>query len=261
MQDDLSALEKMVYSGRGIIVGMNPNEDVIVGYSLTGRSSSSQARKLIEGAQTKTIRTEVTDREQLEEGSPALLLYPAIVPIGDAIIASNGAQIKLIYTTIMNTPNAKHPQLILSHSFEKPFYEYDQKDDRWIDITTYEPDSNNTSRISACVIGNEAAMHIVRNNEGKKESEIHVLNLEPSKGYLMTTYKGGNEKPLLPFTGKPLEITINSIDSQDFVESIYNAIKGGQGPSDNYRVSSAVMLRITSGIFEYSIINRFDRGN
>ncbi len=259
--DDLNALEKMVYSGRGIIVGMTPNGNSFIGYSLTGRSSSSQARKL-KREQSGVIRTDVTDKKQLERGSPALLLYPAIVPIPEkkSIIASNGAQTKLIYSELMQNDYSPGFE-ILRRAFSKKFFEYDKKDDRWIDITTYEPDEpNNTPRISACVIDNLVATSIIRCKDGKREEKIFSMELKPGMGKLITTYKGGNEKPLLPFEDKPLDIIINSEFPEEITESIYEAIYDGQNPGDDYRIAAATALyNKKTKVFEYAIINRSEK--
>jgi len=267
MPNDFSALANMDYSGRGIIVGATPYfGNPFVGYSLTGRSPSSQARELVFGENTGTIRTNVTDREQLEKGSPALLLYPAVVTIGDVMIASNGAQTKLLYSAVMNAITRDeqiNPEDILELAFREPSYEYDQMGDRWIDITTYEPDSpNNTPRISLCMMGLSAAMHIVRCTDGKKDVEIHPFGLELGRGKLITTYKGGNEKPLLPFVSQPLYVTIDSESVEKIAEGLYAAVYGGTKPGDNYRVAAAVMLKnMVAGDIETEVINRSERGS
>lgn len=266
MKDDFSALENMVYSGRGIVVGMTPNGNPFVGYSLTGRSPSSQARRLVEGKKTGTISTDVTDKEQLKKGSPALLLYPAIVPIPErkAIIASNGAQSKLIYSQVRKYNPGRNPDWILRNAYYLlKFFEHDQHEDRWIDITTYEPDEpNNTPRISACQYGSLGAMSIIRCMDGKRDGNIFLIKLKPGIGELITTYKGGNEKPLLPFEGKPLEAKVESEFPEEIVESIYEAIKGGQNPGDNYRVAAAAVLyNKRTELFESRIINRSERGD
>jgi IMP cyclohydrolase len=46
MIDDFSKLKAMKYSGRGITIGMTTEGNSFIGYTLTGRSSSSQARKI-----------------------------------------------------------------------------------------------------------------------------------------------------------------------------------------------------------------------
>jgi hypothetical protein len=127
-------------------------------------------------------------------------------------------------------------------------------------LTTYEPDApNNTLRISACVVGSHGAMHIVRCNEkGEKEQENHRFYLRPRVGKMITTYLGGNERPLKPFTGRPFDVEISSERAEDIAESLYAAIRGSN-PECNYRVAAAVMV-INKGDFETKIINRSDRG-
>ncbi|UCG95667.1 MAG: hypothetical protein JSV92_01295 [archaeon] len=266
MKDNFDALKRLKYIGRSIPVAMTPISEVFVGYPLTGRSQPSQARELVRGPKTNTIRTNVTDREQLEKGSPALLLYPAIVPVDNVIVASNGAQTELLYSGVRNNPgltkNVDGLKEIIELSFSEPAFRYDQKDDRWIDITTYEPDApNNTPRISLIANNDSAVLYIVRCVKGEKDEEYHPFKLEPGKGKVITTYKGYNEDPLLPFTGEPLDIGIGSESVKDITESLYEAIYGGQNPGDNYRVAAAGMLKKGDGSFDTITINRSERGN
>ena len=261
-EDDFSALSEMVYSGRGITVGMTPSKLPFIGYSLTGRSPSSQARRLVRGLETGVIRTDVTDLEQLAKGNPALLLYPAIVPVNQkTLVASNGAQTKLLFSEALNYPSRTAFRLINDTLTTDSFFEFDAENDLWVDITNYEPDSpNNTPRISACIRGTEAAMHIVWNeNDSRHKNIFRINNLIPGQGKLITTYSGGNENPLVHFKGNPLDVQIGSESARDIAESIYETIQGGQNPGDNYAVASAVTL-IGSNGFEHAIINRSERG-
>jgi IMP cyclohydrolase len=264
-KDDFSVLENMTYSGRGIITGMTPEGNSFMGYSLTGRSPPSQARRLVYDEKSGVIRTEVTDKEQLEKGSPALLLYPAIVREKDSLIASNGAQTKLIFTRIQMDSNTTRDTL--DSAFYSPCFEYDKKDQKWIDITTYEPDApNSTPRISALLrerlAGSKdaAAMHIVRSNGGVRESHTFPVTLLEGQGRVITTYSGGNENPLLPFEGRPLEVGVGSNTPENIVDSIYAAIQGGANPGDNYCVSAAVMM-LKDGRTQVAIRNRSEIGS
>jgi IMP cyclohydrolase len=273
MKDDLSALAEMKYSGRGIIAGMTPDGNEFLAYSLTGRSPPSQARKLVEGEKTRTIRTEVTDKKVLEEGNPALLLYPALVHVdGKVLIASNGAQTKLVYSAARDFSSfggdAKlSAQDILHRGLLNPVFEYDARTDTWIDITSYEPDPpNNTPRISVCVLDGKAAFHIVFcDNDGIRNSVLNSLALEPGKGHLITTYKGGNEKPLLPFEvpdsfskRSPLEVSVSSTTPDEIAQSVYDAARG----ADNFRVAAAVMmLNKRTGTIDTKILNRHELGD
>lgn len=265
MNDNLEALANMVYSGRGIIVGMTPNGNSFVGYSLTGRSPSSQARELVE-TESGIVRTSVTDEEQLRKGNPALLLYPAIIPVNSkAIIAGNGVQTELLYREVSKPPYSQimladidiDPERFLIKSFSASEPRFDAKTDSWIDIASYEPDDPNfTPRINGLIIGIKACLNIIcKDSSNRSDSKYFPMNLKPGEGHLITTYAGGNEDPLKPFEGKPLEVGIESTTPEDLVESIYDAIH-------EFRVSAAVsMFNPTTKTFDTKIINRSERGN
>ena len=257
-KDDFGALERMIYSGRGIVVGMTPSENSFIGYSLTGRSSSSQARELVDDGKG-VIRTSVTDKKQLEKGNPALLLYPAIAYNTGRIVASNGAQTKLLYSQAKANPSLVN---IFKAITDEPVFEYDSKEG-WIDITSYEPDAPNfTPRICAALSEGSGAMCLVRRDldfPRTKEVFTHSFELSPSRGKLITTYDGKNENPLASFVGEPLNVRIGSETADEIADSIYEAIFGGQNPGDNYRVAAAVMMLRTGG-FELSIRNRSQLG-
>lgn len=275
MKDGLSALTDMEYSGRGIIIGMTPIGHEFVGYSLTGRSSGSQARKLVPGDDTGVIRTDVTTKKVLEDETfnPALLLYPAIIPVHNkAIIVGNGIQTELVYDLLHEFPSIDNivdigvdPEPFLRKVLSTSVWRYDLKKDLWIDITSYEPDSPiYTPRITALVIGDKAAIHIVRRTEsGAKESKFYPIRLVNGEGKLITTYKGGNEEPFpLSFVGEPLDVTIESNYVSTLVQETYDAIQGGSKPEDNFRVAVAVMLRNHhTDEMEHKTSNRIDVGS
>lgn len=268
MKNDFSALQNMIYSGRGITIGITPNASPFIGYTLTGRSPPSQARKLVKEEKTNTIRTDVIDKEQLEKGNPALLLYPALTFHKNALIASNGAQTQLLYSALQNpcVSDKTNVGRVIDYAFDQPIFLYDYKDDTYIDITTFEPDApNNTPRISALLRDNIGAFHLVNFCKGFKENKfdkITEVNLIPGKGKLMTTYSGGNETPLAPFDDDPLDVIIRSETANEIVEDLYNAI-GRPNPNDDnkvYRVSAAVMM-LKGGKLEVAIRNRSEIGN
>ncbi len=279
MTTDLRELESMIYSGRGIAVGMTPEGDTFVAYTLTGRSPSSQARKLripeeegVPDAKSNTIITDVTDAKQLMGGDPALLLYPAVVPITEnvgepVLIASNGAQTKLLYSAVIlreNTLNNLTPTNIIQSAFSKSAFEYSNRFG-WIDITQYEPDAPNyTPRISACTFGGKASLHMVWRDEYMKSyaSAIWARDLEPGVAFGIATYKGGNETPLQPYSDDPMDFKISSNNVEDIAESFYKAVFGGQEHGDNYRVATATVLMRKDGTLEEPVtINRIDRGS
>lgn len=262
MADDFSGLAAMKYSGRGITLGVTPEGNPFVGYTLTGRSPSSQARELVYDDERKVVYTDVTDRAQLEKGSPALLIYPAIALAETKIVASkddqtkNGAQTKLLYKTVASNgaqtkllykfaleSGGALPEGILREAMRASFLEHDKKEG-WIDIASHEPDSPNfTPRISGCIdrMGNHA-LHIVSRDE--RFPLCYEFKPEAGVAHIITTYKGGNEKPLLGFEGKPLEARVESINAGEICRSLFDAI-GHPNPDDDnkvYRVAAAVMM-------------------
>jgi IMP cyclohydrolase len=260
--NDFSALKAMKYSGRGIVLGATPSGAPFVGYSLTGRSPSSQARKLVYDKESNVIRTDVTDRAQLEKGSPILLIYPAIIFDAGAFVASNGAQTNLLYSNIQGL--VSDPERFFAQAFGRKDCHYDAKDKRFVDTTKYEPDDPNfTPRISGCLdtIPKIAGFHIVRKRGTLAEPKVFPFPLVPGEGRAITTYAGGNENPLLPFEGEPLRVGIKSESAQDIAESLYDAVRGGEKPGDNFRVAAAVAIRRPLSNLEVAIINRCERGD
>ncbi|MFH1307662.1 MAG: IMP cyclohydrolase [archaeon] len=268
MVNDFSALQEKVYSGRGIIAGLTPSGKPVMAYSLTGRSPSSQARKLAYDSVSGVIRTDVTDREQLEKGSPALLIYPAMVELDEMIIASNGSQTRIMYDKFKRLTRVKAKvtaERIIRDSFDYnsgfPFmesFEYDPKSQTWINLTSYEPDAPNfTPRINATIKDEEVVFGILKKDEylshiPKREFWKFILN--PGQGFGLTTYQGGNENPLLPFEGELLEVKLASDSPVEICQDIYEAISHGEKPGENYAVSAAVMIQgQEKGVY---IINR-----
>jgi hypothetical protein len=163
----------------------------------------------------------------------------------------------------MNNPNLMDdPEQILKMALSTPFYEYDQKDDRWIDIATFEPDSNHTPRVTAYLASGMAALSVIYCREGKRRESSNTFELVPGRGHIVTTYAGGNESPLLlPFASSPLEVRISSDDPKVIARGLYDAIHGGEKPDDNYRVAAAAMMMNEVGEIKPAIFNRTEEGS
>ena len=90
MSHPLTPLTEMTYPGRLIALGRDLSGAFnVVIYAITGRSPSSQARRLV--AEGNAVWTKPTDPEVLNKGNPDLLVYPALV-LGAGIAVSNGKQ-------------------------------------------------------------------------------------------------------------------------------------------------------------------------
>lgn len=265
--DGLRALEKMVYPGRGLIVGMSLVHEPILVYFITGRSEESQSRKLAQKNYLGTIRTEVTDLKQLKKGVNPLLVYPAIMLHKEAVVASNGLQTSLLYTELTSRydilENYFNPAVdVLSKALKKKVEIYDSLNDRMVDITSFEPDSPIfTPRINACVFKDSAAMSIIcRGKDFRSREKVYRIALKPGYGKLLTTYAGDGKEPLKPFEGKPLDVGLG--DNFGLLHRVYEAINGRNfGRKENYAVAvAAVTLNKMICLYrpEVFIHNRFD---
>ena len=146
MDNPLAPLRRMAYPGRLILLGKDASgRSVIVLYAVTGRSPSSQARRLVRDG--RAVWTRPTDPEVLKTGRPDLLVYPAIM-IGRGIAVSNGRQ-----TADIDPDGDGGPVETLERGLKD-----------W----SYEPDAPiHTPRISGCVLpSGRAALAVLRRAEG-----------------------------------------------------------------------------------------------
>ena len=235
----------MQYPGRVIIIGKSPDKSVLtVVYCITGRSPSSQARR-IEFVETRAVVIP-TDEEILNTGDPELLIYPAIM-ISRGISVSNGRQTPSI-RAIMDP--GLGPVETLAQGLQD-----------WI----YEPDKPNfTPRISGYIASQEkAALSIIkRGPEGKCLKNYFEFPLVPGKGKMISTYTGINQNPLSAFEGEPLDVAVRGLTARDTVHAVYEALAPAD-PALDFRVAVVcVFIRdLERGVFEKAIINRHERNN
>jgi len=243
MNRPLAALEGMTYPGRLILIGLNHfGEKVVVAYAITGRSPSSQARRLrLEG---QSIWTEPTEREILRQGREELLIYRAIV-IGEALVVANGRHIEDIVKVI---GRAKEPEGILQQGLKG-----------W----TFEPDAPHfTPRISGCVLAaGSACLSLLRKRkDGKEERSFFSWILEPGWGKMIATYRGQERNPLPAFDGDPLDLPIAAEDAPSLAEDMFDSL-APIPPAPDYRVAVACVYASIGHFhdFEAHIINKGER--
>jgi IMP cyclohydrolase len=241
--EGLEELAKMEYPGRVIIVGSCDGDHYII-YGLTGRSESSQARRLKKD-EKGTVYVEVTDQKQLEKGDPALLVYNVMATDGDTIIVSNGSQTDLIKDSLIAFRKAIGVEMplqgVLPTAFCEP-YEMRAKDSRMIDLTSYEPDKPNfTPRISAVVREDKAVLSIIkRDSDGFPIQQFYQFSLRSNNAKMIATYDGPNKDPLPSFAGEPRNVDLRSVlaawDEKSIAESVYEAL-------GEFRVSAACFTK------------------
>jgi IMP cyclohydrolase len=237
---DLSNLE---YPGRVLALGAGPGGDTAVAvYAITGRSPSSQARKLV--FREKGIWVEPTDEGVLGKGNVDLLVYPAAL-IGEAGLAvSNGRQTADIHAGLKEKGR---PVQVLAAALEA-----------W----DYEPDSPIfTPRISGCVRDGRAALALVRRGpEGESLRSYFEIPLQAGGARAISTYLGPNRDPLPSFEGEPFGLALAGRTPGQIAEGVFEAL-APRNPDKDFRVAVAcVMFPFARPVdFEYTIINRHER--
>ena len=231
----------MTYPGRLIIMGRDGNGDcVVLIYAITGRSPSSQARKLI--FQNGKMLVVPTDEETLRKGDPDLLVYPAI-SVGNEVAIGNG----------------KHTESINGR--------YDGAEgcgpilERALADWSFEPDPpHHTPRIAGIHIPGSmtAALGAVRcGRDGNAEREIFEFPLTAGRGKVISTYAGVNTNPLPSFTGGPRDVGMEWSDPREAAEAVYDAL--GPSAGDDLRVAVGSVF-IGTEEYRQHIVNRRKEG-
>jgi IMP cyclohydrolase len=240
MSKNFSNLRDKEYPGRLILIGRDlSDEKSIIVYAITGRSPSSQARRIDvteDGAWVKP-----TDEKILEKGNRDLLIYPSIL-FGQGIAISNGKQTKDIQNHL--SPG-QDPVDILSSAL----YHWE-----------YEPDAPSyTPRISGCALADgRAALHIIKRAEdGSSSRQNFRVPKLPGKGKMISTYSGENRNPLPSFQGDPEDVRLNYDTAEDTAEAVYLALAPKkQAPDFRVAVVCVFFGKEVSTKFNISVINR-----
>jgi IMP cyclohydrolase len=242
MSTGFEFLTAMEYPGRLIVLGLTRTGRPAVLYAVTGRSPSSQARRLVrEGS---GIWTKPTDEAVLKTGNPELLVYPAVFVRPGGIAVSNGRQTEAIRGPAASGESAGEFLARALAGWE------------------FEPDPPIfTPRISGCwLAGAGAALHIVRRAEdGSARRVVFELPLEPGTGRLIATYAGPNRSPLPAWEGPPAEVELRADAAADLVQILYTALAPARGFADLRVAACAVVADERTDAADFSIVNRQER--
>lgn len=234
------------YPGRGIILGRTSDgRHLLTVYFITGRSASSQARKLV--WESPALWTRPTDVETLKKGQVDLLIYPAVMATPAGLAVSNGKQTEdLAQALAKDLPPAE----ALKEGLKS-----------W----SFEPDAPiHTPRISGCLrVDGRSELHLIkRRADGAEERQAFCYSgQKKGRGVLLTTYAGRDRKKLPSFVGRPRPVRmLRSASAQEAAEAVYAALKP-KGDRPDYRVAAAcVFMEQGSGrVAEVHIINRSER--
>lgn len=238
------AIVNKEYPGRLIIIGQEKmTEKVLIVYAITGRSVSSQARKM--EREEDAIWVKPTDKNLLKKGNIDLLIYPSVFCLSHGIAISNGKQTVDIMACLGQSESAAE---ILAFALKN-----------W----DYEPDEPTfTPRISGCILSNKsAALSLIRKApDGSSLRNIYEFSVVPGKGKMIMTYEGVNRDPLPSFEGEPQEVEIRGSTPQEVADRVYGSLAPKEGGQD-FRVAVACVFGIDmlSHKFDTHIINREER--
>ncbi len=201
----LEALAAQPYPGRFIILRRNTQGHDLVIYGITGRSPPSQERKIVHYANEQMMAVESTDPITTGKGNKDLLLYDCLSYTPQGIVVGNGIQTRSLRRQL---PAVSSPIDALLRGVR----DYD-----------YENDSLQTPRISGVVIGNQAALSVIR-GDGIKRSERMYLEfwLVDGIGRMISTYQGAMDPT--PWEGDPKKVDLMYDTAQQAAEDVYAAL-------------------------------------
>jgi IMP cyclohydrolase len=243
MNESTENLSDLEYPGRLVALGTDPSGDKAVAvYAITGRSPSSQARRLV--FRENGIWVEPTDENVLKKGNVDLLVYPAVLIEDAGLAVSNGKQTAAIRDRLREEGS---PVPILAEALES-----------W----EYEPDAPIfTPRISGCVHDGRAALALVRRGpDGESLKSYFEIVTRAGRGRAISTYLGPNRDPLPCFAGEPFGLVWTGQTAGGIAEEVFGAL-GPRTPDRDFRVAVACLVFPFARPvdFEYTIINRHER--
>ncbi len=265
----ISRLSSFEYLGRMILLGQDPSGEYdVLAYAVTGRSPSSRARRLVM-MDDGSLRTDVTQPEQLQQGNPKLLLYDCVRRCHDQWLVSNGMQTDLLYDAAVEERRKSRvvsPVSILARAFHQPHWVEGRKPHSYIDLTMYEPDAPTyTPRISGVIGSRGAALTIAKRVHDQTVRSWFEVPLTAGHGCMISTYSGQNVpsgQAIPSFSGEPLPLRIEQESPEQLAQDIHTALGPKEGPTlvspgADFRVGVAVYyIHRESRTVSSSILNQ-----
>ena len=231
-QAGMARLKEASYPGRGIAIGLTPDEKHLVQvYWIMGRSPSSRNRVFVQVGQD--VKTDTVDRTQKVD--PLTMYFPTKVH-GDVHIVTNGDQTDTIYDAVR-----------AEGSFEQALM-----------TRTFEPDAPNfTPRISGVVDLNDdmayrlAILKTVGGDERYCSRQFFTYETAvPGLGHCVTTYVDDGS-PLPSFEGEPFAVALKN-ELQQTADAFWDVL------DEDNRVSMLVkFIARDTGQSDLVIVNKY----
>ncbi len=202
---DYTILERNAYTGRGMVLGVEPNgEYAIQHYWIGGRSDLSKNRVITLDQDTSgkpMIKTEVADPSKLEPGTDTSLIeYPAMREREGTHehIVTNGLHTDIILNRLESGIPFRNVLIELSFEPDKPNFT-----PRIMGVLYQLPRGSVNVQL--------ALVKKAQVGTSTTSREIHHFEYDavrPGFGYCITTYSG-NGNPLPAFQGEPILLSID----------------------------------------------------
>lgn len=235
LEENLSAHRETEYVGRELMMGREGNMIMQV-YVLTGRSQNSRDREFVR-EDSGGIRTAAPGKSaaQMRATPQANLIYYRVMAARDRVhVVSNGAQTD----PVLHIKSALKDVSLKLAVQSAPVVD-------GVDLSSYEPDSLNTPRITGAVDVEENspmpfALAIVRKNPDNDDPiysdwEVGSLDELPNGvAYGIRTYQGAGDPPQ-PFDGEPYALPLEAtpadtaelyVENTDPVNLVALVVKG-----------------------------------
>jgi len=202
-------LKNNAYPGRGIIMGLGPNDERVQVYWIMGRSENSKNRIFVQNADG-SVSTKAFDEKKVTD--PSLIIYTPFRTVNNTYIVSNGDQTDTIAQFLKNGKTAEEA----------------------LKTRTYEPDAPNyTPRISGIFYSNKSyALSIIKATPKRESIFIDKEAGTAGMGEMLTTYEGDSD-PLQSFMGLPRSMPIKNT-AQETLDFYWETL------NPKYRVSLLV---------------------
>lgn len=236
-QTNYQALCTNPYPGRGIVVGTQPDGNVIMVTWIMGRSPNSRNR-IYSRDDWGRVYTEAADPTAMKD--PSLIIYNAMNERDDLFVASNGNQTDTVI-------EAAGTQTLHDVLFDEG--------------TIYEPDEPNfTPRITASVNAYEVfrliEFEILKRSRWSpscdRQSFIYEM-IEKGFGLCVTTYTGDGN-PLPPFEGEPYLLPIPEGGCEYVAGYFWEALN-----RDNRVAIAAKEINLVTIESRVAIVNRYSK--
>lgn len=267
----MKALKNMEYPGRFIGLGKRADgKKIIALYGITGRSESSQNRKMIAKGEDDVITwsVNVRNKKNADKKQLPLLVYDSLITKNyDTLVISNGAQTNLL-AKFMDQYNDPQALLIRTMSVErdstinKNEYMQKVKDGEDINLTWYEPDKPiHTPRIFGAIKDDKISLGIAKKDKVSIFPSYFYsssIPMNPGEGKLIATYNGDRKNPK-PFGYGSGNLKLLDIELRGSIGDIAYGAWNAMNPE--YRVILGCMfVDPTNKTLESKIIDRYQNG-